>query len=228
MSIGEKDIKKLWGLAAGRCSFPTCGVDCIPYLDEDSPTIIGEMAHIIAKKPGGPRGVPGGGKDSYENLILLCPTHHTIIDKAPAGVYPVELIKEWKRKHEEKVNNFMCTIRYSSINDVAKAIKRILIKNQKVWEEFGPESNRAKENPLSNISNYWDLIKLSVIVPNNKKIISLIEAHEDIFEFDEYAVCVDFIVHAELFEKSCYTVIENTKRFPQKFTEVIDRYVYEK
>jgi len=227
MSIADKDIKKLWGLAAGKCSAPKCGLDCIPFLDGDSPTIIGEMAHMIAKKPDGPRGISGGGDDKYENLILLCPTHHTIIDKAPEGVYSVELIKEWKRQHEEKINNYMRTIRYSNINELAKAIKRLLLKNHMVWLEFGPESDRARENPISNISDYWDLIKLSVIVPNNKRIISLVEAHEDIIEIDEYAICIDFIVHAELFEKSCYTVMENTKRFPIKFTEVIDSYVYE-
>lgn len=228
MSIGDKDLKKLWGLAAGRCSFPKCGKDCIPFLDGDSPTIIGEMAHIIAKKPDGPRGLPSGGEDKYENLILLCPTHHTTIDKAPEGVYSVEMIKGWKQQHEEKINNYMQTIRYSTINEVAIAIKRVLLKNQTVWEEFGPESSRARENPISNISEYWGLIKLSVIVPNNKRIISIVEAHEDIFKIDEYAICIDFIVHAEVFERSCYSVIENTKRFPKKFTEVIDKYVYEK
>lgn len=49
MSISDKDIRKLWGLAAGKCSFPSCGVDCIPFLNAENPTIIGEMAHIIAK-----------------------------------------------------------------------------------------------------------------------------------------------------------------------------------
>lgn len=228
MSISDKDIKKLWGLAAGKCSFPSCGVDCIPFLNAENPTIIGEMAHIIAKKPNGPRGVSTGGEDTYENLILLCPTHHTTIDKAPEGIYSVELLKEWKEQHEKKVNNFMHTIRYSNMLEVAKSIKRILLKNHKVWQEFGPESDRAMENPLSNISSYWEFIKLSVIVPNNKKVISIIEAHEDLFEIDEYEICIDFIVHAELFEKSCYTIIENTKRFPQEFSEVIDKYVYAK
>lgn len=71
MSISEKDIKKLWGLAAGRCSYPGCDENCLPFLDYDDPTIIGEMAHVIAKKPKGPRGQSDGGSDNYENLILL-------------------------------------------------------------------------------------------------------------------------------------------------------------
>lgn len=27
MSISEKDVKKLWGLSAGRCAFPGCGIE---------------------------------------------------------------------------------------------------------------------------------------------------------------------------------------------------------
>lgn len=37
---------------------------------------------------------------AYENLILLCPTHHTLID---GGNYTVEGLKEMKRTHEAKV-----------------------------------------------------------------------------------------------------------------------------
>jgi hypothetical protein len=87
MSLSSKDIKKLWGLAAGRCSRPGCSEVCIKFLAAD-PTVIGEMAHVIAKKPGGPRGVVTGGEDTYENLVLLCPTHHTEVDKSPPGAFP--------------------------------------------------------------------------------------------------------------------------------------------
>ena len=74
MTISSKDIKKLWGLAAGRCSCPGCSEACIKFFRDGDPTVIGEMAHVVAKKPGGPRGVVSGGDDTYENLVLLCPT----------------------------------------------------------------------------------------------------------------------------------------------------------
>jgi hypothetical protein len=60
MAISDVDIKKLWGLAAGYCSMPGCEEDCVKFLDPDDPTIIGEMAHVIAEKPKGPRGVKTG------------------------------------------------------------------------------------------------------------------------------------------------------------------------
>ena len=83
MAITERDLKKLWGLSGGRCAFPGCNCDCLPFLDERDPTVIGEMAHVIAKSPTGPRGGGVGGDDTYENLVLLCPTHHTLVQQSP-------------------------------------------------------------------------------------------------------------------------------------------------
>src|ERR1019366_4311808 len=104
MSINSKDTKKLWGLAAGRCSRPGCDEECIRLL-ASNPTVIGEMAHVIAQSPKGPRGVQQGGEDTYENLILLCPTHHSEIDKAPAGTFPPGILLDWKKQHEAEVAN---------------------------------------------------------------------------------------------------------------------------
>lgn len=223
MGVSEKDIKTLWGLAAGRCSYPGCNAECLLYVDENDPTIIGEMAHIIAKKNKGPRGIEEGGSDTYKNLILLCPTHHTIIDKAPAK-FPPEMLYEWKTHHEEKIRNALQAKRYPSSVEMAKAIKRLLIENHKVWSEFGPESPSAQKNPLSNLSNLWDLKKLETIVPNNKKIIEIIKVHQEMFEIEDYEVCCEFMEHAAVFEKSCHSRIEGAKRFPIKFKEVIDKY----
>jgi hypothetical protein len=140
MAISETDIKKLWGLAAARCSKPGCEEECIKFLDVHDPTVIGEMAHVIGKKPSAARGVPSGGEDGYENRILLCPTHHREIDKAPEGVYPAETIHQWKKAHEERVKNSFLSPHYSDRKPLATAIKRMLLENKSVWRQYGPES----------------------------------------------------------------------------------------
>jgi len=38
----------------------------------------------------------------YVNLILLCPSCHTHVDKAPEE-YPEDLLKKWKKDHEAQV-----------------------------------------------------------------------------------------------------------------------------
>ena len=101
MSIGLPDTKLLWGRAGGLCSI------CKIRLSEDKKASndafpFGEQAHIIAEEENGPRGkspLTLDQRNSYPNLILLCPTHHTIIDKAP-DEYPVEILHELKSQHE--------------------------------------------------------------------------------------------------------------------------------
>lgn len=103
MSIKERDIKLLWGRSGGRCAF----ADCRRRLCEDKANAtesfpLGEQAHIVAEEDGGPRGksvLTRDERNSYANLILLCPTHHVIIDKNTAD-YPVERLHLIKREHE--------------------------------------------------------------------------------------------------------------------------------
>ncbi len=101
MSIGLPDTKLLWGRSGGLCAI------CKVRLSEDKKTSngaypFGEQAHIIAEEQDGPRGkslLTLEQRNSYPNLILLCPTCHTKIDRAPTE-YPIELLHQLKSKHE--------------------------------------------------------------------------------------------------------------------------------
>ena len=208
MAILEKDAKLLWGLAAGRCSNPGCNCECAPFLDAESPTIIGEMAHIVAKRPGGPRGVASGGSDKYDNLILLCPTHHTEVDKASDGTFPEEMLLEWKEAHEQRVREALRAPEYSSASEVACAVQRLLLKNHQLWKTLGPESPEAIANPISNAVRLWELRKVDTIVPNNRSIVDTMTRYEHYFDLEAIATLYEFETHAEGFEASCYDRVE--------------------
>lgn len=63
---------------------------------------MGEQAHIVGRAKNHARGESNLTKkerDSYHNLILLCPTHHTLIDKNPQD-YTVEKLHLFKGQHE--------------------------------------------------------------------------------------------------------------------------------
>jgi hypothetical protein len=71
-------------------------------------SLIGEEAHIVARNLNGPRGesrLSSEQRDSYSNLILLCPTHHSIVDDLPNGPieYPAERLQQIKASHEQWV-----------------------------------------------------------------------------------------------------------------------------
>jgi len=96
----------LWGRAASRCSHAACRSELVmDQLGAGDPTLIGEECHIIAREPGGPRGLPATSPvnlDSYANLILLCSNHHTYVDDR-SELFTVDGLREMKAKHEDWV-----------------------------------------------------------------------------------------------------------------------------
>ena len=96
----------LAGRAAGRCEYSGCNEE----LTEDQLTRrtdhFGAFAHIVADKPGGPRGdvvrSPQLAND-IDNLMLLCQKHHKLIDGANWRNYSESLLREMKAEHEKRV-----------------------------------------------------------------------------------------------------------------------------
>jgi hypothetical protein len=223
MSISEKDIKKLWGLAGGLCGFPGCRGDCLVFVDKEAPTVVGDMAHVIAQSTKGPRGSSVPGADAYENLILLCPTHHKLVDKAPNGAFTESMLLDWKAKHEEWVRSRLRAPTFNTRGQLANALLRKVQESHAVWRMYGPESDIAIADPVSNVAGLWTLRKLSTIIPNNRWIINALRDHADKLTADEYAQATLFIEHAEGFEASAYDRRDAVPRFPTQFEEMIRR-----
>jgi len=103
MAISERTAKILWGRAGAICSFPECHQELVVDRTAGDPdAVIGEMAHIVAHSADGPRGqypAQGGDRDGVENLLLLCPKHHIVIDQQPTK-YSTAVLYELKQRHE--------------------------------------------------------------------------------------------------------------------------------
>jgi hypothetical protein len=98
----------IWGRAGGRCSNPQCRRVLTYRPDETAdPSLIGEICHIKAKSPGGPRydeDYPEEFRESYDNLLLMCRIDHKIIDDHPE-IYSVEKLRAIKAEHETWVDS---------------------------------------------------------------------------------------------------------------------------
>jgi len=95
-----KTVKRLFAMSSNCCAFPACQVPLV----EESGTITGEIAHIRASSPNGPRYDPAQSDEdrhSFGNLILLCSRHHTVIDTED-NEYLVPTLERMKREHETK------------------------------------------------------------------------------------------------------------------------------
>jgi nucleoside phosphorylase len=101
------EIKRLFARCAGRCAFQ----GCLNNLILDAGGVIAEVAHICASSPEGPRFDPSQGEEQrhgIENLILLCPTHHALVDANPKE-YGAVALREMKSRHESLIRDALTT-----------------------------------------------------------------------------------------------------------------------
>jgi hypothetical protein len=99
----ESTVRRLYALSMNRCAFPDCTIQLVTAT---MGTIVGEVCHIRAYKPGGPRYVREQTDDErhgFDNLILMCGNHHKEIDTAAnLDVYTDAWLIELKRTHENQ------------------------------------------------------------------------------------------------------------------------------
>ncbi len=106
-TIPEKTKNLLWAQAAGRCQYRNCNEPLYQDLLTKRKMNKSYVAHIIADEPGGPRGCPFQSpllKKDLSNLILLCDTHHRLIDIEAIEEHPTHVLKEMKFEHEMRIS----------------------------------------------------------------------------------------------------------------------------
>ncbi|TPJ41050.1 HNH endonuclease [Mesorhizobium sp. B2-7-1] len=97
-SPSTSDIKRLFALSGNRCAFPKCNA---PMAIGE--TLVGEICHIKGARLRSSRhdpDQPPEERHAFENLILMCPTHHTVIDDDKES-YTVDRLIRLKRDHED-------------------------------------------------------------------------------------------------------------------------------
>jgi hypothetical protein len=111
-SISDKNKYMLWSISGGRCQYRGCNkilhTDILTKRNFNQSYI----AHIVADSPGGPRGCGTRSiqlADDITNLMLLCDTHHRLIDRDDVNGNSESLLLEMKAEHEKRIAN-VCAI----------------------------------------------------------------------------------------------------------------------
>lgn len=201
---------------------PTCRIELTNLLDAQNPYHLGEMAHIIAHGAAGPRADGEEPDDTYDNLILLCPNHHKQIDKAP-DQFPIDLLREWKAEHEGWIEHALSDQLCENINDLITKVSALLLENQHIWLSIGPESELAELHPGSNMYKLWHMRRLDTIIPNNKKIINLTAANQNLLTASQLKAFIEFKAHAMAYELHVNERLDNYPRFPKSFAKEFGR-----
>lgn len=97
---------RMWVKCGGYCCMCNSYLLEHPYFGDRGK--FGELAHIIAHSPDGPRpnvkDYPQEYVDSEDNIMILCPICHTMIDKKEnEDNYNESLLRKWKEDHERRI-----------------------------------------------------------------------------------------------------------------------------
>jgi hypothetical protein len=95
-------VKTLFALSGNTCALPDCEVT---LTDPSWSSVRAEMAHIRGGMPGSARydaAMTPEARRDFDNLILLCPNCHALIDDLNPQAYPVDRLNEIKARHESR------------------------------------------------------------------------------------------------------------------------------
>ena len=95
-------LRELYLLSGNQCAM----TGCKNVIIDDKGTVIGQVCHIEAAMPDGPRFNPNQTNEQrreISNLVLICANHHLQIDsKKHEANWPVAKVKRLKAEHEAK------------------------------------------------------------------------------------------------------------------------------
>lgn len=106
LEIPDSTKRYLLALSGNQCANPSCTNRLYePGTAKSDFVFIGNQCHIYAVSDNGPRARPELTQDERrapKNLIVLCRNCHAVVDGQPE-TYPDELLKQWKKAHEDQV-----------------------------------------------------------------------------------------------------------------------------
>lgn len=210
---------RLFAAASGHCQKPDCLNTLFPA-EMGGDKHIAEMAHVIPHGNAGPRHSDrpkdGFDADSFSNLILLCPTCHTKVDKDP-DAYPREMLLGWKDGHLANLALNQGIKTYENRRYVRDAIADIFSENRAIWERYAPGEGSAFEyDPESESAQAWDQRIRSVILPNHYRIQAIVAANLGLATEKERQTFAEYREHVRgLSERHICGIARNAPRFPR-------------
>jgi HNH endonuclease len=211
----------MWSESGGHCQNPTCRVDLLKFVPRNQ---IGELAHIIPASYDGPRSdeepeLSDGDRALPENILLLCPTCHTVVDKAP-GAYPADVLRGWKRRSQEARAVAHGTPVFTSRPSAREFVEPLLGANRAVFDQYGPTDDVFDDDR----AEQWRRHVRDTIIPNNHELLRVLAANRVLLTPNERATVDLFAIHVqELEERHLYDDwTPGSTRFPPAMESIFE------
>jgi hypothetical protein len=186
---------RLFAASGGYCENPRCTRNL--FVATGSRVVhVTELAHVFAAMDEGPSAnaqLSEAERGAFENLILLCPTCHTMVDKAESD-FPPELLKEWKESHAEELVRVFRAPRYATRADTRAHIDYVLEQNRAIFRALNPDLD-PQAVPEAEKAAEWEAMMRDHIIPNNRRVLAIIDVNSEQLGFDELVVVEQFRQH---------------------------------
>jgi hypothetical protein len=207
---------QLYAESAGTCLL--CSALLFKKRVDGSSLSIAERAHIVAHSEKGPRGdveMSGSARNDPANLVLLCPTCHTTVDKDPAA-YPAERLLAKKRTRAAAVARIGGVPIFASRSDARGAVEAILDRNETIFRLTGPNP-RHGSLPSTEAAAQWRERVLEDIVQGNELIVAIVELNPDLTTKPDRVAAEQLRLHTEGLARKhrCGEIVAPVPRFPQ-------------
>lgn len=226
-SIPINTTRQLWGQCGGFCQNPSCNEPLFRDIGDQSVSLA-NVAHIIGHGSAGPRSdhelADLIDKDGLANLIMLCLECHKVVDELER-IFSVEQMQLWKATHAGKITSLFLIPTITNERELLVEVNDILEENAALFRECGPYSESVLSGLGGDGLNVWRKRCLDTILPNNQRIIALIERNKRNFPYpwDVYPRMLEYKIHADAFQDNCLTdqKVNDYKLFPRAFDHFV-------
>lgn len=100
-TFSQQTRVQVWFDAHGRCMFEGCGIDLTIDPITGQKGNFAYLSHNVAASETGPRGIlylSAQLSDEPNNILLLCDSHHRLIDTVAKADYPAECLSKMRRR----------------------------------------------------------------------------------------------------------------------------------
>ncbi|MFJ2970974.1 HNH endonuclease [Pseudomonas fulva] len=221
--IPQETKLRLFSEAAGHCQHPECLRPLFPA-EMGGDKHIAEMAHVIPHGEKGPRHEerPDGEfeADSVENLLLLCPTCHTTIDKEP-DAYSSSTLLAWKSNHLGSLAVKQGVQAYEDRRQVRSVIIDAMAENKVIWKRLADSEGPDFEyDPESELATTWRQRARSVVLPNHFRLQAILRANRHLMSGPEHEVFALYSEHVRGLVERHVCGVTGGIRYPEQMDDM--------
>jgi hypothetical protein len=224
-SVPLNTTRHLWAQCGGFCQNPECNRPLFRAVDTDLVSLA-NVAHIIGHGSSGPRSdyELAEHKDGIDNLIMLCLGCHKVVDELEQR-FSVEQMMVWKQSHAGRISALFEIPIIRDERQLLIEVNDLLEQNGAVFREYGPYSDNVLKGESGDGLLVWRKRCLDTIIPNNQKIIQLIEWNKRNFPYpwEVYREMLMYKMHVDAFQDNCLTnrKVNDYKLFPRGFDHFV-------